>query len=48
LNVDALLDSAFDVALVSHGTTVTDDGGTVLERHVGFPGRPGEPLDRDG
>jgi hypothetical protein len=48
LNVDALLDSAFDVGLVSHGTAVTDDAGAVRERHADFPGRPGEPLDRDG
>ena len=48
LNDDALLDSAFDLALVSHGTAVTDDAGAVLERYVEFPGRPDEPLDREG
>jgi len=48
LNLDALLEDAFEAALVSHGTAVTADAGAVLERHVDFPGRPGEPLDHDG
>lgn len=39
-SLDRLLDYEFDVALVSHGSSVLEDAGGKLERFVNFPGRP--------
>lgn len=35
-----LLEYNFDVALVSHGTSILEDAGGKLDRFINFPGRP--------
>jgi glyoxylase-like metal-dependent hydrolase (beta-lactamase superfamily II) len=44
LPLDRLLEDEVDAALVYHGTAVTEDARTVLDRYVDFPGRPDEPV----
>lgn len=39
-NLAALLDYEFDVALVSHGSSVTENAREKLDRYVNFPGKP--------
>lgn len=38
--LEKLLDYDFDVALVSHGSSVLEDAGEKLDRFVNFPGKP--------
>jgi len=44
LSLDNIMPYEFDVALVYHGSSVTDDAHEVLDRYVNFPERPAEPL----
>jgi len=44
LSLDRLVEYEFDVALVYHGTAVTEDAGAVLNQYVNFPGRPDESV----
>lgn len=39
-NLDRLLGYEFDVALVSHGSSVTENACEKLDRYVNFPGKP--------
>ena len=39
-SLERLLDYEFDVALVYHGSSVTEDARAKLDRYVNFPGKP--------
>jgi glyoxylase-like metal-dependent hydrolase (beta-lactamase superfamily II) len=39
-SLESLLDYDFDVGLVYHGSSVTEDAGDKLARFVDFPGKP--------